>query len=1031
MAFIELHARSAFSFLRATSQPEALLKQAAKLGMSSLAIVDRQGVYGSARAHAKARELGLQAFVGAEIVLEDGGALPLLAASREGYRNLCRMITTASLRSPKGEGRVSWHELAKHAAGLHALTGDEEGPLRRRLAQGDRQGAENTLRKLSRIFGPSRTWIELQRLGFRRERWEIAQLRDLASAHGLPVLASSGAVSTVPDERPLLDAFTCLRHHTTLDAAGNALTPNAERYLRSSSSMRERFADQPDALTNTQRLADSLEFTLENLGYRFPSYPCAPGETEAAVLRRETFRGARQRFRPLSTKIRRQLEHELDLIEKLGFCGYFLIVWQIIDFARQQNILCQGRGSAANSAVCYSLGITNVDPIGGNLLFERFLSEGRRSWPDIDIDFPSGERRESVIQEVFRRYAPRGAAMTANVITYRGRSAMREMGKVLGLPEELLKRFSEIGGSGDFPDTLELEERVRQSGLPDEHPRLPALTGLYGMAHGLPRHLGQHSGGMVISNQPLDGIVPLENASMPGRVVVQWDKDDCEDLGIVKVDLLGLGMLSAVQDTVTLCRERGRPVDLASLPKDDPQVYQLLQSADTIGLFQVESRAQMATLPRLKPREFYDIVIETAIIRPGPIVGKLVHPYINRRNGREPVDYIDERFKPVLERTLGIPLFQEQVLKMAMIIADFSGSEAEELRRAMSFHRSQERMQRVMGKLRRAMDQKGVSPGLQDRIVTAIRSFALYGFPESHAISFALIAYASAWLKVHRPAEFYTGLLNNQPMGFYHPPTLIKDAKDHGVRVHPVSVLRSGVDCTVEADDAIRLGLASVKGLARASAEAIVHARNQAAFTGLADFLLRTRLPKDEKRLLAQSGALNGLAEHRRAALWQAELPFDDGDLFQRASSPDSAASLPPMNAPDRLAADYETLGLTTGPHPMRYVREQFPDLWRAGDLPQAPHGTHLWIGGVVICRQRPGTAKGHVFISLEDETGIANAFVPAETFERYRLTITQEGFLRIRGRVQNPDGVISVYAHHLEPLPFEAAIHPKSHDFH
>jgi len=512
--------------------------------------------------------------------------------------------------------------------------------------------------------------------------------------------------------------------------------------------------------------------------------------------------------------------------------------------------------------------------------------------------------------------------------------------------------------------------------------------------------------------------------------VVQWDKDDCEDLGIIKVDLLGLGMLSAIQDTLNVCAERGRPVDLAQLPKDDPAVFEMLCRADTVGLFQVESRAQMATLPRMQPKVFYDIVIETALIRPGPIVGKMVHPYLNRRNGKEPVDYIDDRFKPALARTLGVPLFQEQVLRMAMVIADFTGSEAEELRRAMSFHRSPERMNRVMSKLRRAMTNKGVEPDLQERIVTAIQSFALYGFPESHAISFALIAYASAWLKVHRMAEFYAGLINNQPMGFYSVATLLQDAKRHGIRVLPVCVVHSGAVCEVVSDSEIRLGLSHLKGVAHTTAQRIVQCRAQAPFGSLGDFLQRTKIPQDERRVLAHAGALNALpgAGHRRAALWKSEPALREEDLFSRLETPEDR--LPKMTPVERLQADYATQHLTTGPHPMFYLREALPELWRATDLSQARDGEHVVVGGLVICRQRPGTAKGHVFLSLEDETGISNIFVPAATFEQFRLVITQEPFLRIQGRVQSQDGVISVYALHLEALPFAPVSEVSSHDF-
>ncbi|RFC43714.1 MAG: error-prone DNA polymerase [Verrucomicrobia bacterium] len=942
------------------------------------------------------------------------------------------MLTRAKLRADKGQARVTWDELEEFSGGLHVLTGDEEGPVRRFLGNGepDVGAAAAVLGKLVQIYGGDHVWVEVQRHRLRGERLTGRILTELAQAHRLPVVASNGPCAARPEGRKVLDAFTCLRNHTRLDFAGTLLTRNAERHLKAGQEMEELFADQPEALRNTLRLAEQLEFTLEDLGYQFPRYAVEPGESEDSILRRETYAGAKRRYGKISGPVRRQLEHELDLIRRLGFSGYFLIVWQITEFAREQGILAQGRGSAANSAVCYSLGITNVDPVGGNLLFERFLSEGRSSWPDIDIDLPSGQRREAVIQEVFRRYQPRGAAMTANVITYRTKSAMREMGKVLDLPEEVLGRFSDLGGHGDAPETVELRERLEMAGLPGRHPRMGIAIELCQSAVGLPRHLGQHSGGMIISDRPLDTVVPLENASMPGRVVVQWDKDDCADLGIVKVDLLGLGMLSAIQDTLQICGERGRPVDLAQLPKDDPAVFDMLCRADTIGLFQVESRAQMATLPRMQPRVFYDIVIETALIRPGPIVGKMVHPYLNRRNGREPIDWIDDRFKPALERTLGVPLFQEQVLRMAMVIADFTGSEAEELRRAMSFHRSPERMNRVMGKLRGAMTERGVEAALQERIVTAIQSFALYGFPESHAISFALIAYASAWLKVHRMAEFYTGLINNQPMGFYSTATLLQDAKRHGIRVLPVCVVRSGAECEVVSDCEIRLGLGHLKGVAHAMAQRIVQCRLESPFRSLSDFLQRTKIPLDERRLLAQAGALNALpgAAHRRDALWKAERLPREQDLFSCLEVPEDR--LARMSPVERLQADYETQHLTTGPHPMFYLRETFPDLWRAADLPQAAHGEQVMVGGLVICRQRPGTAKGHVFLSLEDETGISNVFVPSSTFEQFRLVITQESFLRIQGRVQNQDGVVSVYALHLEGLPFAPVSEVHSHDF-
>src|SRR6202040_2597049 len=631
---------------------------------------------------------------------------------------------------------------------------------------------------------------------------------------------------------------------------GKLLSQNAERHLKSDREMRELFRDLPEAVENTSRLAERLTFSLENLGYEFPDFPVPAGHSMDSFLRTIVWFGAQQRYAAVSARVKRQLEEELVLISKLGFPGYFLIVWDIINFCREHNIMVQGRGSAANSAVCYCLGITPVDPVSNNLVFERFLNENRKGWPDIDLDLPSGDRREAVIQEIYRRYGKHGAAMTANVISYRGRSAAREIGKALNFSPSILDRFSHLFANGDFPHTLDLQSQIEQAGLPKSHPRMPAFIRLYQAIYGLPRHLGQHSGGMIICQNKLSSFVPLENASMPGRVVAQWDKDDCEDLGIVKVDLLGLGMMSVMQDALELCPARGRPLDLAHNPKDDEQTFEIMQHADTIGVFQIESRAQMATLPRMKPKCFYDVVIQVAIIRPGPIQGDMVHPYLNRRAGKDPVIYFDERLKPVLERTLGVPLFQEQMLKIAMIMANFSGDEAEELRRALSFHRSEERMNKVSVKLREAMARNQVAPDVIEKVLHSITSFALYGFPESHAISFAILAYGSAYLKVHRPAEFCVSLINNQPMGFYTPATIVKDARRHGVKVKPVCVQRSTWNCTVVSDDTIRLGFCVVNGLRQEHVEDLVRQREDRQFDSLEDFKRRLPCSKEELRTL-------------------------------------------------------------------------------------------------------------------------------------------------------------------------------------
>ncbi len=1045
MSYIELHASSAFSFLRGGSFPEQLAEVAAELEMPALALLDCSGVYGAQRFSVAAREHNVRAIIGAELSMEDGSTVPVLIESRTGYKNLCELLTQAHLRSEKGKCAVRWDELPEFGEGLVALLGSARlqragfGILPKRTFLESRFTSQIQSEKSSRMpnafastlqacapqnsadratflidaFGRENVFVELQRHFIRGEERTNRELVDLARANRLLLLATNGVQYAKPYGREVLDVFTCIREHTHLDAAGKLLSQNAERHLKSDREMRELFRDLPEAIENTSRLAERLTFSLENLGYEFPDYPVPAGHSMNSFLRTIVWFGAQQRYAAISPKVKCQLEEELALITKLGFSGYFLIVWDIINFCREHNIMVQGRGSAANSAVCYCLGITPVDPVENHLVFERFLNESRKGWPDIDLDLPSGDRREAVIQEIYRRYGKHGAAMTANVITYRGRSAAREIGKALNFSPSIIDRFSHLFASGDFPHTLELESQIEQAGLPKTHPRMPAFIRLYQGIYGLPRHLGQHSGGMIICQNKLSSFVPLENASMPGRVVAQWDKDDCEDLGIVKVDLLGLGMMSVMQDAFELCRERGRPLDLAHIPTNDEKTFDIMQNADTIGVFQIESRAQMATLPRMKPKCFYDVVIEVAIIRPGPIQGDMVHPYLARRAGKERVIYFDDRLRPVLERTLGIPLFQEQMLKIAMIMADFSGNEAEELRRALSFHRSEERMRKVSVKLRVAMERKGVAPDKIDKIIQSISSFALYGFPESHAISFAILAYGSAYLKVHRAPEFYAGLLNNQPMGFYTPATIVKDAQRHGLRVKPVCVTHSDWRCTVIDDNTVRLGFCVVNGLRQEHAEELVRQRQDRAFESLDDFKQRVPLSKDELRSLAELGALNCFAEHRRAAMWHVEETVHDdlldrlgsagaspGGIFSPETSPvldvippgepavsrasrdthrelfgggaeksgrGARSPLAGMTLPERVKADYEAMNLTTGPHPMKLLRKNLPNIWRAIDLVHAVHGSTIQIGGNVICRQRPGTAKGFVFISLED----------------------------------------------------------------
>jgi error-prone DNA polymerase len=1197
LMYVELHARSAFSFLEGSSLPEDMAVMCAQLNMPAMALLDTNGVYGAPRFHLAAQKVKIKAHIGAEVstnlfspqrnsgtektdkkserenqierfsvskpaLIEAEGCLrgeirlPLLISSRAGYQNLCRLITKMKLRAPKGEGAVVKEELEERAGGLICLTGGAEGPFAAALRLDGIDQARKHVEQLIGIFGHKNVYVELQRHFHREEEARNRAAIDIARSFHLPLLATNGANYATAKDRELCDAFTAIRHHRTLSTAGRLLSRNAECHLKLPEEMQRLFADLPEAIHNTLELSARLEFTLNDLGYEFPRYPVPEGESMNSFLRARAWEGFRQRYgrksEDMQTRARLQIEKELKLIEKLKLAGYFLIVWDLIGFCREQNILVQGRGSAANSAVCYSLGITAVDAVGMELLFERFLSEERGEWPDIDLDLPSGAEREKVIQYLYKKYGERGAAMTANVITYRNRSAAREMGKALGFDPDTLNKISAAVATWEFRDENEaLDRRFRDAGLDLNHPRLRKYYELCLAVQDMPRHLGQHSGGMVICQGQLDSVVPLEPASMPGRVVVQWDKEDCADMGIVKVDLLGLGMMAVLKDSLELIRGHYREeVDLAQLPQDDPEVYSALQKADTVGLFQVESRAQMSCLPRLRPKKFYDIVVQVAIIRPGPIVGQMVNPFLQRRQGKAEVTYAHPSLEPVLKRTLGVPLFQEQLLRIAMIAANFTGGEAEDLRRAMGFKRSQARMKEIEARLRAGMTQNGIPPKAQEEIILSITSFALYGFPESHAASFALIAYASAFLKCHYLAAFTAALLNNQPMGFYSPATIVKDAQRHGLKILPVDVTRSEWNCTLETvvgrrssivgqqefaifdcrfpietsaicqstiknhqsaissmgnrksaiENCLRLGLRYVRGLREDAAQALVRARTRAPFTSIHDLARRVpELRKDELSTLAEIGAMNSVASsrlpvprkiadrwssldgqktvavefptsdfrfplertprvaqatishqqvtienrqlpigssgqslHRRDALWQVERAVRaSGPLLEPQAEPDSYSPLAPMTNEERLVADFRGTGLTVGPHPMAYHREWLAAMGirRASELRDIPSGRRLRIGGCVITRQRPGTAKGFVFLSLEDETGVANAIVTPDLFQANRLLLTSERFLAIEGVLQNQDNVISVKAERVLPL-FVTKAETRAHDF-
>jgi error-prone DNA polymerase len=1031
--YVELSARSAFSFLEAASAPEALVDAAARLELPALALVDVDGIYGAPRFHKAALAAGIRPLIGAALTLPDDTRLALLAESRAGYRGLCRLITRVKARGPKGRTRATLDDLDGAGEGLVCLTGGMDGPLTPDLLAGRPAAARATLERLARSFGRDRVYVELQRLGTRESELVTRRAGALAREVGLPVVATGGVQHATPAERPILDVLTAIRLRTPLDALGRRLPPNAERHLRGPTEMARRFADQPRALAATGEIAARCGFTLRDLGYRFPDYPVPGGGAQITLLRELVDEGARGRYRPVTARVRQQLARELALIEKLELAGYFLIVWDIVREARARGILVQGRGSAANSAVCYSLGITAVDPIGMDLLFERFLSEERGEWPDIDLDLPSGERREAIIQYVYGRYGGTSAAMTANVITYQPRRAVREVGKALGLPPDFLDRLAKGVPGWGYRDPAEETPigHLRRAGADLADPRIRRFACLWQAVVGLPRHLGQHSGGMVLSAGRLDEVVPLEPATMPGRVVVQWDKDDCADLGIIKVDLLGLGMMAALEEAIALCRAGGHEVDLAHLPPDDPAVYRLLREADTVGLFQVESRAQMATLPRLRPRRFYDLVVQIAIIRPGPIIGQMVHPYLARRAGRQPVTYPHPSLEPILQRTLGVPLFQEQLLRMGMVAAGLTGGEAEELRRAFGFRRSGARMRAIEAKLRAGIARNGIAGPPAEEIVRAITAFAEYGFPESHAASFALLAYASAYLKVHHPAEFYAALLNNQPMGFYHPATVVRDALRRGQAVRPVDVGVSAWRATVERG-AVRLGLGQVKGLREAAAERLVAARRARPFASVEDLCARAGLSREELTALAAVGALGSLGLRRRAALWQAERAArPPGPLFAGAAPTRDPSPLREMTATERLVADYRGTGVTVGPHPMALRRAEWTRLGvtPAAGLARLASGRRVRIAGAVVVRQRPGTAKGFVFLSLEDETGIANVIVRPGLFERARATLVHEPFLLVDGLLQHEDGVVAVRATAVRPLVGQPAV--PSHDFH
>ena len=1012
--YAELHAWSNFSFLQGGSHPEELIERAAELGLSAIALTDRDGLYGAVRFATSARQCRVNAIIGSELTFEDGAHLVLLVENDRGYANLCRLISAAQMRGSKGDARLRIEDVEAYNEGLIALSGGLYGRVERALAgQGVRAAVEEAQR-LASIFS-DRFYLELQQHLISEETQRNLQLVRIASRCRLPYVATNAVVYATGDDALVADVLACVRDGTTIAQAraANKLRPNAEFHLKPPAAMRRLFAEHPQAIAGTVEIARRCTFRLERLAGQFPLFPAPQGSSPQRYLRKLVHEGAARRYAtPLEARVERQLEYELGLIAKMDLAGYFLIVWDIVREAAELGVLCQGRGSAANSAVCYALGITAVDPIAMNLLFERFMSEERREIPDIDIDF-AHQDRERVIQYVYERYGRTNAAMVAEVITYRTRSAIRDVGKALGLTLEQV-------------DTIAREFDVREQ-LPQEAgPEL--LFTLCRRIANFPRHLGIHSGGMLITRDPLVGVAPVEWATMRERTVVQWDKDDLQELGLIKIDLLGLGMLSLLREAFTLyrrCLDRNDawlpaavPRDLAlhSIPADDEKTYAMMQRADTIGVFQIESRAQQSMLPRLKPTCFYDIVMQVAIIRPGPIQGQMIHPFLRRRSGLEPVTYPHPKLKAVLERTLGVPLFQEQGMRLAIEAAGFSGGEADELRRAMGHKRSRERMDAMRTRLVDGMIRNGIDRTAAEQLFHMLEGFADYGFPESHAASFALLAYASAYLKCRVPAVFAAAILNVQPMGFYSTEVLVNDARRHGVAIRPIEINASEYWSHVQSDGALRLGFHLVRGLGEAQRQRLENAVAQGPFAGMLDFAQRTRLEREALENLAIAGAFSPWHASRREAMW-ALRGLDErearGELGALMDVDEPPVGFKPL-ARRRLAAfDLWSTGVTPAGQVMEHFREMLAAqrVVAAAQLPALAANARCRVGGLVITRQRPGTAKGFVFLTLEDETGVVNVIVRPKVYDTFRRPIRTSSTLIVEGRLQKESGCIDVLA--------------------
>jgi len=1002
--YAPLYCKSNFSFLEGASFPDELVDRADQLGLSAMALTDRDGLYGIVRAHERAKMRGMRLISGAEVSLHDGSKVLLLAQTRQGYANLCGLLTVGRRRAPKGESAVSWQEVCAHADGLIALWGGEHSLLAREDAP-DAVAAE-----LGAAFG-DRLYALITRHLRAEEVTAEERLLARAARYRIPPVASVEVLYHHAERRPLQDVLTCIRHKTSLHQAGRHIRPNAEHALLSPELFAQRFADLPDAVARTREVAERCPFSLAELRYRYPAEKLPDGTTGDQYLRRLAVEGLGKRYPAgVAEKIAAQLEKELLLIEELDYGGYFLTMYEIVEFCRAKQILCQGRGSAANSVVCYALGITAVDPMRVDLLFERFISRERQEPPDIDLDIEH-DRREEVIQHVYEKYGRSHAAMVANVITYRSRSALRDVGKALGLPAANLERLAQLLHPVDTPAQLEA-----MKGELEVAPQ--AAEQLLRLSHeilGFPRHLSIHPGGFLLGHEPVHTLVPIENATMADRTVIQWDKDDVEALGLFKVDLLGLGALNQLHKCFDLLREhRGVELSMATIPEGDAATYDAICQADTVGVFQIESRAQMSMLPRLRPRQYYDLVVQVSIVRPGPITGGMVHPYLARRAGREEIKYPHPCLEPVLKKTLGVPLFQEQVMRLAVVAADYTPGEADQLRRDMAAWRKTGRLEKHRERLVTRMMQKGIQREFAEAVYKQIQGFGEYGFPESHAASFALVAYVGAYLKRHYPTEFAASLLNAQPMGFYSPATIIEDAKRHGVEVRPVDVTRSAWDCTLEpATDgfALRMGLRYVKSLSEAVGRRIVEAR-ATPFGSIEE--LGARLGLDSRALVAlsESGALEPLQPSRRAALWEVR-GVTAAPPLPLAADAEPSPAFAELSAFETINWDYRRTSHSPRGHPLGPLRAELSRLGLpdAKSLTAMKHGSRAHYAGLVIGRQRPGTASGVVFMTMEDETGWVNLVVWSQVFEAQRVLAQMHAFLGVTGEVQAQDGVVHLIA--------------------